>query len=150
MTEDGYVELAERVQRLEDERAIIDCIAAYGHALDYGSHEIWEDCWADSASLEWPSRKRVYRGRDELREAFDSHTHAPEHVHKHFVVAPRISHEGDRAGVEGYYVRLDRGEKGPVFHNIGRYKDTLVRCPDGRWRFEERRTEVESRATDAA
>ena len=42
--------------------------------------------------------------------------------------------------------RLARGPNadGPAIKSFGRYRDVLVRCPDGRWRIKERRNEREA------
>jgi ketosteroid isomerase-like protein len=135
----------ERLQRLEDERAILSTLYTYGHAVDYGYEDEWVDCWTEDAVLHWPTRPGPLEGREAIAGAFREHTHAPEKFHKHFLVEPRIRLDGDRATVESYYARLDQYEDGPKVRSFGRYRDVLVRCDDGRWRFEERRAENESR-----
>lgn len=34
-----------RLRRLEDEKAILETLHAYGHHLDYGLEDAWIDCW---------------------------------------------------------------------------------------------------------
>jgi ketosteroid isomerase-like protein len=135
----------ERLQRLEDERGILSTLYTYGHAVDYGYEDQWVDCWTEDAVLHWPTRPGPLEGREAIRDAFRAHTHAPDKFHKHFLVEPRIRLDGDRATVESYYARLDQYEDGPKVRSFGRYRDVLVRCDDGRWRFKERRAENESR-----
>jgi ketosteroid isomerase-like protein len=135
-------DLAERVRRLEDERSILDTLYAYGHSLDYGERDEWIDCWAENGVLHWPHQS--FRGREEIASAFDGHSHAPEAYHKHLLIEPRVRLEGDRARVDSYFSRVDGTPEGPRVRSIGRYRDIVVRCPDGRWRIEERRTERES------
>ena len=133
----------ERLQRLEDEEAILATLYAYGHDLDYGREAEWLDCWTDDAVLDWPGRDLIV-GQAALRAAFRGHTHAPALYHKHVVVEPRIRIEGDRATVVSMYARLDRYRAGPQIRAFGRYRDVLVRCADGRWRFKERYPDVEA------
>ena len=60
------------------------------------------------------------------------------------VVDPLISILGDSATVHSMFARLDRYPAGPGIRAFGRYRDTLVRCPDGRWRFTERLPEIDA------
>jgi hypothetical protein len=60
-------------------------------------------------------------------------------------VEPRIDLAGDRATADSYFARLAAASEGPQLASFGRYRDVLTRCPDGRWRFGERRTELENR-----
>ena len=59
-------------------------------------------------------------------------------------MAPLISINGDTATVHSMFARLDRYPDGPGIRAFGRYRDTLVRCPDGRWRFTERLPDIEA------
>lgn len=138
MTDD----LERRLRALEDERSILDTLYAYGHALDYGWRDVWLDCWTETAVLRWPHA--AYTGHEEIGAAFDGHSHAPERFHKHLLVEPRIRLDGDRATADSYFARLDNGDEGPYVRSFGRYRDVLVRCPDGRWRIQERLAERES------
>jgi hypothetical protein len=61
------------------------------------------------------------------------------------VVDPKINVEGDRASAMSYFMRVDQGDDHPWVHSMGRYLDQFRRCPDGRWRFLERRAESEGR-----
>ena len=134
--------LEERIQRIEDERAIQQTMYRYGSAIDYGSEDDWMNCWAEDAVLHWS--KPPTRGHEQLRAAFHAHTHAPKVFHKHFVVNAQISVTGDTATGESLFARLDSYPDGPQVLAIGRYLDTFVRCEDGCWRFSERIAEVES------
>lgn len=141
--------LEERVQELEDERAILRTLSSYGHALDYGLEDMWVDCWTGEAVLRWPERPPIV-GHAELIEAFRAHTHAPDRYHKHFVVDPLISLDGDSARATSLFARLDSYPDGPALKSFGRYIDRLVRCADGRWRITERVAEREAGRPPAA
>jgi hypothetical protein len=140
--------LEERVAAIEAREAILETLYTYGHALDYGYEEEFLDCWAPEGTLRWQGHP-AYAGRDVLRKAFRWHTHAPDAYHKHLLVEPRIRIAGDRATCDSYFARLDDSPEGPVLRSFGRYRDVLVRCDDGRWRFEDRRHEAESRIPSA-
>ena len=138
-------QLAERLDLLEAERAIMSTLHAYGNSIDYGNEAEYRDCWLEDAVLHWPTYREPLRGHEAILGAFRAHTHAPDVYHKHFVLDPRIEISGDRAHVESYYARLDDRDGGPYIRSFGRYLDTLRRGDDGRWRFSERRAQAESR-----
>lgn len=135
---------ADEIRVLLDERAILRTLYTYGHAIDYGFEDEFVDCWVPDGVLYWPDPHPPYVGHDALREVFRRHTHAPEVFHKHMIVEPRIDVDGDSATVDTMFARLDHYPEGPEVSSYGRYRDRLVRCDDGRWRFVERRTERES------
>lgn len=137
------MDIEQRLRKLEDEKAILDTLYAYGHGIDYGLEDAWIDCWTEDAVLDWPGRAFM-RGHAELRAGFRAHSHAPTMFHKHVVVAPLISIQGDTATVQSMFARLDRYPDGPGIRAFGRYRDILVRCPDARWRFKERLPEIEA------
>jgi hypothetical protein len=138
--------LAQRLTRLEDERDILAILYRYGHTIDHGPDEDWLDCFTDDGvwesvpapGLSSNPRRIVARGTEELRAFIAAHTHAPVRWHKHLLSEPMIQLDGDEARVVSYWVRIDRYEEGIYTRGFGRYRDHLVRCPDGRWRFRER------------
>jgi ketosteroid isomerase-like protein len=144
-------ELAERVARLEDERAIVATLYAYGEALDYGDRKLFLDCFTPDA--EYAVEMRLgregsfsYRGHDELTVYFDGHTHAPAAYHKHVTVNPVVVCDGDTATATSYFLRVDASAaSGPAMVLAsGRYIDDLVRDAGGRWLIRSRRCEVEN------
>ena len=148
----GQDEFIRRLQTLEAERDVLTTLYRYGHALDYGAEADWVDCFATAAHYEIrecgtgaTDSVRSYDGPEELAAFAASHTRAPERFHKHLVVDPVIAVDGDRATAVSYFIRLDDVDGEPVVYAFGRYRDELVRCADGRWRFAVRIAEVESR-----
>jgi len=145
-------EVIARLQALEAERGVLATLHRYGHALDYGAEADWVDCFAPAAHYEvrepgaGPAASvRSYDGRDELAAFAAAHTRAPERFHKHVVVDPVIAVDRDRATAVSYFLRLDHVDGTREVYAFGRYRDELVRGPDGRWRFAVRIAEVESR-----
>ena len=49
MSDAKSAELAARVARLEDERAVVATLYAYGEALDYGDRKLFLDCFTPGA-----------------------------------------------------------------------------------------------------
>jgi ketosteroid isomerase-like protein len=142
-------DLEARVALLESERAVLKTLHRYGHAIDYGDEEAWVDCFTEDGVFDVRARlshqpNRVVRGRDELRAFIERHTRAPELWHKHLLVEPLIEVDGDAATVVSYLAVVMEHDDEPLLRVFGRYRDRLVRCPDGRWRFRERIAEVES------
>lgn len=139
----------ERLLRmLLDERAVLQTMYQYSHALDYGDEPSFLECFTDegiwASTSRWGNQPRRYEGRDGQQRFFRQHTHAPARYHKHLLCDPRITIDGDTAHAESYFVRIDESEPGPWICAFGRYKDTLVRFDDGRWRFRERSIESEN------
>jgi len=139
-------DIEQRLRLLEDKRAILGTLHAYGHCLDYGDELGFLDCFAVDAELGWSMYPHPLRGHDRIREAFRRHTHAPDAWHKHMVAEPQIVVEGDRARVSSMFFRLDPyvSTAGPEIYAFGRYIDAFLRCPDGRWRFLQRMVEKEA------
>jgi hypothetical protein len=151
MSEPRSAELADRVARLEDERAVVTTLYAYGEALDYGDRKLFLGCFTPDA--EYAVEMRLgqegsfsYRGHDELTVYFDGHTHAPAAYHKHVTVNPVVVCDGDAATAASYFLRVDAApESGPaVVLASGRYLDELVRDAGGRWLIRSRRCQVEN------
>jgi ketosteroid isomerase-like protein len=142
-------QLRARLQLLEDERAILAVLHAYGHAIDYGDEERYLDLWTHDAAFDARGRvqgdvSRVVRGREALADFAAHFSRPPQGWHKHLVIEPLIEVEGDAASATSYFAVLrDEGNQ-PTLWVFGRYRDTLVRCADGRWRFSLRIAEVES------
>ena len=63
----------------------------------------------------------------------------PDALVKHGLMEPVIAVDGDHATVTSYWVMFrERGVAEPYLRGFGIYRDRMVRCPDGRWRFVER------------
>jgi ketosteroid isomerase-like protein len=139
--------LRARVERLEDERAILDAIAAYGQTIDAkdAADPGFVDCFAADGRFAWrptPDSGWTFdvRGRAALRQWFETLCERiPPGVELHATTNARIlSLDGDRAQAESWYlIARDYGGR-PGLRSTGRYRDTLVRCDDGRWRIAER------------
>jgi hypothetical protein len=149
-----------RLQQIEDRQDILHLIYTYYHAFDHGLADEFENCWtrdgilrlnADVANVrsptgignyEWSTRETI------MNDYFWVHKDQfpPELYWKQINLNPRISLEGDTALVESAWVRLDETPIGdPYLCCFGETRDTVVREPDGRWRFTLREVGYDSR-----
>ena len=144
MSEDA---LAGRIQALEDQQAIVTTMHRYCHGIDYGPPEDFADCFVAEgiyeAQFPGSDTPRLITGHAALEQFAADHPVAPDKYWKHFVLAPVITLRGDEADVVSVMGRIDDPPGGPLIDVIGRYRDHLVRCDDGRWRFTRRISEVE-------
>ena len=68
----------------------------------------------------------------------------PDRWHKHLLIEPIITVDGSRANSVGYQALLLDHDQSPRVRAFGRYKDQLMLCADGKWRFTCRLGELES------
>jgi len=147
--------LEERIAALEDQAAITRTLLQYVHAIDQGQDPAeFSDCFTENgvwwSSIDGPfaglggSR---HEGRKDIEKWFADMPRAskgsadpadPRGKAKHYLISPDIRLEGDRATVESYHLETTASKEGPLITSMGRYLDVLVRCPDGRWRIEDR------------
>jgi SnoaL-like protein len=149
----SMADMAARLVRLEDERAILDILYQYSQVIDEATgagqkadsaQAAWVDCFVEDGVFAWKPRIEddwVMRleGHDALAQ-FIRRAAFPKGVHEnHTLVNPRVvSLDGDRAEAYCYYVIL-KGTREDVWVNTtGRYIDQLIRCSDGKWRLTER------------
>lgn len=77
-------------------------------------------------------------GHKDLAASFNKKKFPPDAYDKHLMHQPIISVNGAEARVEAYYSFYNARRDGHLLVSYGRYKDTLVKEPDGRWRIKER------------
>jgi 3-phenylpropionate/cinnamic acid dioxygenase small subunit len=136
---------------LDDERRILDTLHRYGHTIDYQLEDEWMDCFTEDATWETHRgplaaqgrREETIRGRSALQRLFAGFSRPPEWWNKHILAQPRLEVDGDRCTVHSYFMVLTAHPTGSFVRVFGRYRDRLVRCPDGRWRFEQRVCEID-------
>jgi len=152
-------DLEKRVQRLEDERAILDLLAKYGHGLDYPKRDMWKDLFTPTSKLWYTARgmhipsvivPQPQGGFTAIERAqyAAKHPHAPDSWHKHCISAPVIEFTSDTtAKAETYFFRLDETtEQGAAYVlAFGKYEDEVVKCDDGKWRFQYRKAIIENK-----
>jgi SnoaL-like domain len=146
--------ISERLDLVENERAILRTLYRYGHSIDYGEEAAWVDCFtvdgvfdaqyspADDGTTTLKSV--IFRGKEELTAFIQQHPRAPKVLHKHLVIDPIIDIAGTSAQVCSYFELLLAHQGSRQIFAFGRYRDTLVRCADGVWRFSLRVAEIQS------
>ena len=142
--------LSERLQVLEDERAILQTLHQYGHSMDYGPDADFVDCFTPEGVWDVRMRKSSAgfqcRGHGEIEASLagQMEMRAPALFAKHFVMDPKIVVTGDEASVLSYFLRVEPRDGEPTqIVASGRYLDRMLRCDDGRWRFVERVAEID-------
>ena len=143
--------LLTRLQVLEDERAILQTLYQYGHAMDYGPDADFVDCFTPDGAWDvrmrrTPSGAFTCVGHDEIAASLAAQTsvRAPALYAKHLLIEPRIVLDGRAASVQSYFLRVEPRDDGPTqIVASGRYLDRLIRCDDGRWRITERIAEID-------
>ncbi len=138
----------------EIERAVRHTMDLYAHSMDYGHAEIWRDCFTQDALFLVCDVQRdmeeIYRveGSERLLAYLEAYPRPPAVYAKHVCSQILVRMDGDRARAESFWIAFNsKGGEGGDAPNImafGRYRDSLVACPDGRWRFSERICETES------
>lgn len=144
--------LERRVAALEERDRVLDVLARYSQSIDAGDEEGWLACFADDGVFEVTSPQPGYpardlRGREALAAFVAGHSSPPEVFHKHLLIQPRVSIDGDTARSVGAFVHLVDVTGDPRLRSYGRYVDRLVRGADGAWRIAHRRAEVEAFVT---
>ena len=90
-------DLAARVERIEDERAIVRLQTAYGYYVDKAQWDEAADLFARDATLEIAARG-LYRGQDRIRAYLKCLPSLMEGtVFNHMQLQPLVTVEGDRA-----------------------------------------------------
>jgi hypothetical protein len=137
----------------EDERQIRHTMDLYAHAMDYGEEEVWRDCFTDDALFlvtDAQKSEEIYRveGRERLAAYIAAYPRPPAIFAKHICSQILIQVEGQTATSESFWLAINSEGAAaggqPNIMAFGRYKDRLVTCPDGRWRFARRICETES------
>lgn len=152
-------QIAARLSALEAERDIADTISRYSHAIDYGLDDEWLDCFTADGMIEVRSgagrtsgraagspplgREGTHTGREQLLGFIHAQSRPPDAWHKHVVSQTRIQLDGNSARAISYLIRVDDAAGSLHVYSMGRYIDTLVRSPDGRWRIAERIVDLE-------
>lgn len=149
MTDDVNA-LSARLRILEDERAILQTLHRYGHAMDYGPDADFTSCF--TADGVWEVRMRqsesgfTCRGREEIAASLKTQMsmRVPALYAKHVVIDPQIVMVGSRASVVSYFLRVEPMHEGPTrIVASGRYLDEVVRNDDGSWCLKHRIAEID-------
>jgi hypothetical protein len=132
------------LQRLLDERDVVARVYAYCGAADAETPDAFVDCFAADGEFVYLTAPGAspaihLRGRAELERWFVERLPVvPPGTMNHVTVHPHAEVDGDEARATSWFISIRAGESGPYITSTGGYRDRLVRCEDGAWRFAER------------
>lgn len=146
------------IQSLIAEREILRTMAQYSQAIDYNLEDEWVDCFTEDGVYapggavlpeSVMSIRRDLNGRDALQGFVKRRVELDKQVkrsafNKHIPLVPLIKVNGESATVVSHFVGFAADDGVPVVRDLGRYRDTFVKCADGRWRIKERIFEAEA------
>ncbi len=127
--------VADRLQRLEDLHALQQLRARYCQHLDDGRWDELAELFTEDGAFVGLS---TARGRGELRTFFAGLQEGPLTAWWHFSSNETLELDGDLATGDTWLLQPCVVD-GQSQMAAGRYTDRMVRCPDGAWRFEERK-----------
>jgi hypothetical protein len=149
----------DRLRVLQDERAIRDTMARYGHSIDAGDDAGWLACFAPDGEydilygahqvtrVELGTRHPggvLHKGREQLAAFIAGHSRPPAGIHKHLLFEPLIVVDGDEATSTSGYLRADHFEGAPEVQSHGWYRDWWRRQADGSWVIQRREVDIRS------
>jgi hypothetical protein len=130
----------------DDRAEILDLMARYLFALDWGDGASYAACFTPDGELDWA--RETTKGRAALTAMCKGFPEAMRGImgdvpHRHFLAQTAITVNGDRACARAAWFEMARGRDGVRDDGFGKssfghYEDTLLRV-DGRWLFERRK-----------
>lgn len=152
-------DLEKRIRELEDAREVTNLVYRYAHYIDAFRRDDWLDLFT-------PDAEYIARGRTGPNDAWENAVHLKTRTdfekfiddfsvrmrrpageeQKNLLSQPLVEVSGDTATATTYFhlIFVKNGER-YIFAG-GRYIDRAVRCDDGRWRFRERISDIDSRS----
>jgi len=139
----AHAALVQRVQQLEDEKAIREVLVQYGEFLDARDYAAYSRLFASDGV--WTGGFGSFTGPAAIEAMLMENLGAaePGFINKssfHLITTPVVHVEGDRATARSRYLFYTASEEGrPNLLLAGRYEDELVR-EDGAWKIRRRIT----------
>jgi SnoaL-like domain len=137
-------DVADLLERLVAERDIVARLYVYCEAADAETPEAFLDCFTPGGVFTHTAHGQSQpmlslNGAAELERWFIERLPVvPPGTMSHTTVHPRVQVEGRRADATSQFVSIRAREEGLFVASTGSYRDVLVRCDDGEWRFAER------------
>ncbi len=117
---------------------IMELYARYPHEMDADNADEVADCFTEDGRF-LISGQGDFRSHDEIKElVLRTADGRPPHLTLNVWIREV---EGDTARSQAYFLLIH--PKTGEIQAYGKYTDQPVRCPDGRWRFQERRVQFE-------
>ena len=139
---ESQLELARRVQRLEDLLAIHQLFVDYGRYLDAGDVDAYASLFAEDGEVLLGPVGRA-KGRAAIRELMAKTLSGQGGGSYHIISSPQVALDGDRATSSVMWsVIAATPNGGTALTMVGRHVDELRRERDG-WRFVKRKGYVD-------
>ncbi len=135
-------ELMDRLQRVEDELAIMRLVATYGPAVDSGESDEAAALWTEDGAYDVGGQSRVV-GREQLAALYNGpgHQEIIAGGAGHITSTPAITLSGDTATAVAHSLVCRRREDSFYIWRLSANRWTLVRTEQG-WRMQERMNRV--------
>lgn len=128
--------LEDRIQRLEDEKAVRDLVARFADSETRGDQDDVRKMWHPDGVLTINEPfTRTGKGVDAIRE-FLSYLRGSKDFFVQFIHTGVVAIDGDRASARWLVREVAKGGE-TFYHNYGFFTDTLEKH-DGQWLFRER------------
>jgi uncharacterized protein (TIGR02246 family) len=129
------------LDRLADELAVRNLIARIAHGADGGEMDEYEQFFTEDCDWEFPLGPR--HGRADIRAGAqgrrDDGLTGPGAYSRHVITTLAVDAPGDgTATALSTWIFYRQTSTTPTIHNMGQYRDTLRREPDGKWRLARR------------
>ena len=129
----------------EDRFAIMELVARYNYAADYGDANAWADTFAADGTFEGEQRtpdgtekQFTVKGRDELKHLYNSlHEKWGTTHYRHWNNNHLMEGDGDTASHTCYFVFIRLNTGSPSIESTAVYNDKLKKI-DGEWKFSRR------------
>jgi ketosteroid isomerase-like protein len=137
---------SDALARLLDERDVVERLYAYCEAADAETPDAFLDCFTEDGEFTYRASADAQpsitcRGRRELERWFRERLPVvPPGTMHHTTVHPTVTVDGDHAESTSHYISIRARDGALIVASTGAYRDRLVRCEDGRWRFVERQS----------
>ncbi|WP_067678360.1 nuclear transport factor 2 family protein [Nocardia miyunensis] len=134
--DDALARLEQRLQRVEDELAVLRLLTSYGPLADAGSTDAAE-LWSEDGEYDVDGWRM--RGRDEVRDMIrsDAHQRIIGTGSAHFFGPPSIDIDGDEAVAVCQSILVRHNDDGCYIWRAGAHRIRLRRTAEG-WRIAHR------------
>lgn len=134
MSEARWADLERRLQRVEDELAVLRVVASYGPLVDVGEPRPVAALWDEDGVYDVDTG--TYAGHDGIAGMVASAPHQAllEAGCAHLLTAPLVTVDGDAATAVGHSQLVVAGERGYRVARITAHRWELRRSSQGTWR----------------
>jgi ketosteroid isomerase-like protein len=126
---------------IEDKIIIQELIAKYNIALDNKNIDDWTNTWTDDGV--WSTPFGEAKGKTELKNMINQVTNEFASGKRHLSTNIIIEDAPDNMTIAKSYLIVTEAKKTPEIVASGAYIDTLKKDANGKWKFVQRRLEID-------